>query len=127
MRKYKGKRVDNGEWVHGYLIGDDVIVGDIVDFTDEYFNTEFWYKVDPKTVGQYIGKTDGSGKEIYEGDYEVDHVGVYFIAKYVNGELGMIVWEPEYGAYFDDCVDWDDFAIHGNRWDNPDLLEGEKI
>ena len=52
MREYKfrGKRIDNGELVYGYLIGNDVIVGNIVEWDDEYFNTEFWMKVDPETV-----------------------------------------------------------------------------
>jgi hypothetical protein len=46
--KFRGKRIDNYEWVYGYLIGNDVIVGEIVDWDSDYFNTEFWYKVDPE-------------------------------------------------------------------------------
>ena len=65
---FRGKRVDNGEWIYGYLIGNNVIVGEVVDFDDDYFNTEFWYKVDPETVGQFTGMEDSLTLQIFESD-----------------------------------------------------------
>ena len=65
---YRGKRLDNGQFIEGSLIGEDVIVGKIVDFEEDYFTTEFWYKVVPETVGQFTGITDIHGRKVFEGD-----------------------------------------------------------
>ena len=64
----RAKRADNGEWIYGSLIGNDVIVGEIVSFEDDYFITEFWIKVIPETVTQFTGVTDKDGIKIFEGD-----------------------------------------------------------
>ncbi len=41
---------DENGYIEGYLIGEDVIVGDIIDFQEDYFNTEFWYRIDKFTL-----------------------------------------------------------------------------
>ncbi|WP_339197821.1 YopX family protein [Paenibacillus sp. FSL P4-0176] len=66
--KYRGKHIETGEWVYGYLIGDDAIVGEIVEWDDQYFATETWQLVDPGTVGQITGVKDGENRDIYDGD-----------------------------------------------------------
>ena len=118
---FRGKRVDTGELVEGSLIGNDVIVGKIVEFEEDYFCTEFWYKVDPETVGQFTGMTDKKGKKLFEGDiysmgeknilYVVIFDKSQFIGKQVGNRslAGLEYWKS-------------DIEIIGNIHDNPELL-----
>lgn len=132
--KYRGKHIETGEWIHGYLIGDAAIVGDIVEWHDEYFNTEYWYKVDQATVGQYIGINDGSNNnEWYVGDIlspnpHLQNTEVQVIcydthqAKFKGVPLSAYLINGGHGG-------WTGFDIKhwqrrlGNIHDNPELLE----
>lgn len=85
---YRGKRVDNGEWVEGYLISNNVIVGGIIELNEEYFNTEFWCVVDPETVGQFVGMYDTTK---WEDATESDKQYAYELAK-KNGTNAETEW-----------------------------------
>ena len=118
---FKGKSKSTGEWVEGSLIGNDVIVGKIVEFEEDYFCTEFWYKVDTETVGQFTGMTDKKGKKLFEGDvysmgeknilYVVIFDKSQFIGKQVGNRslAGLEYWKS-------------DIEIVGSVHDNPELL-----
>src|SRR5690625_1142936 len=61
---------DNG-WIYGNLIqngNEPWIVGDIIEVDDEYIIYDFWVKVHPESVGQFIGLEDKNGREIYKKD-----------------------------------------------------------
>ena len=71
QRPYRGKRVDNGEWVKGWLFKADdgraaIITAVISD--EENVRPFDFVEVDPATVGQFIGHKDKNGVEIYKGD-----------------------------------------------------------
>lgn len=72
--KFRGKRIDNGEWVYGYYfieerdIEDGIIWRDIPQIQQRYGDHFQYFDVDLATVGQFTGLRDKHGKEIYEGD-----------------------------------------------------------
>ena len=133
---FRGKRTDNGEWVYGYLIGNNVIVGEVVDFDEDYFNTQFWYKVDPETVGQFTGLTDKNGTKVFEGGIIRVNGVVNFAVKYIEERLSFCLantddlklnlkyispwnhvsasWWYEFGR---------EIEVIGNVYDNPELLK----
>ena len=87
--KFRAKRVDNNEWIYGFLIrsGDHTYISEYVMVMErEMINEEeveeddaepifydglklgMFHLVDEKTIGQFTGVTDKNKKEVYTTD-----------------------------------------------------------
>lgn len=136
---FRGKRIDNGEWVDGYLLDDGMVevehyfVGRIV--VEPYKGTacDDWTingidfcEIDPETICQYTGLKDKNGNRIWENDIVsgyFNHKKITGFIKYGSNAVYYIEREGSYGIHLDNSEDW--LEVIGNIFDNPELLKGE--
>lgn len=65
--KFRGKRIDNGEWVYGDLLHNIDCVK-IREWEADINQIPKSYVVDEKTIEQFTGLYDKNGREIYTVD-----------------------------------------------------------
>lgn len=126
---FRGKSA-TGEWITGDLLQRPNGVINILTLNDAktgYYN----HKVDADTVGQFTGLLDKNGKKIFEGDiFESSARGRYPVF-FENGCFmsQLICDKPNsYMTKLKLCdihhLITDECEVVGNKWDNPELLEG---
>ena len=123
---FRGKRIDNGEWVEGNYIFEDF---DRVGI--HQIGTIIQCFVIPKTVGQFTGLLDKNGKKIFEGDIvrrfnsRGQEVMRYAVKWNTDCCMFVLVCEDTYfGEYSSDFTVFygEELEIIGNIHDNPNLL-----
>lgn len=120
--KFRGKRLDNGEWVVGSYIEAENRDLSIAHQIVPYESGEAVREVDPNTVGQYTGLKDKSGREIYEEDILLDESGVYAVVYYSMGTFCVDFGEGFDLQYFTDGIH-EICDVVGNIHDNRHLLK----
>ena len=138
--KFRGKKIENGEWLYGDLVQDDRDCYYIYpnDCGGLYANN----KVNTKTIGQFTGLHDKNGKEIYEGDIVTMFANINKLSDPMlsNAEpkycLTTIVYDDAaFKITFEGKPDAvlnhysgamvKNMEVVGNIHDNPELLKGE--
>lgn len=123
---FRGKRIDNGEWVEGLLI---LMFGQyhIQKIDDE--NTA--YPIDPSTVCQFIGLTDKNGKKILENDIVAYEDMISTESGYSEQNcIGQVGWSKEELCFYVtnrlSAESWEvlgECVVIGNIFDQKELLE----
>ena len=150
---FRGKRIDNGEWIYGLLTREifyDMHKGVeraycIKEIPETVGDSYLWVRVDTETVGQYTGLTDKNGKKIFEGDIvefsTTDYCGGKYYGKVVfrKGCYGIeyvLFGETKLFHRIGEIGRWQDMGASGtitykyqkigNIHDNPELLKEVK-
>ena len=121
---FRGKRMDNGEWVEGDLHKNTDFSKAHIHPVGERVRS---FDVIPETVGQYTGLTDKNGNKIFEGDIIELHFsgarGVVILDKYC-----YMIEVHAFGGMERNIIgeyDKDVLEVIGNIYDNMELMKGE--
>ena len=129
---FRGRRIDNSEFVYGYLwTKDNCTAGRRTLIMDSIGKN---YEVDPETVGMFAGVTDINSKNAYCDDI-LSYKGIIGVVKYgiyenstddnKGGHLGFYVFFKEEQFYRKDIVYWlGKGEIVGNIHEHKHLLDG---
>lgn len=122
---FRGKRIDNGEWVEGYLS---------YPFCTKKGNESYYFYakdslgffcrcvVDASTICQCTGLKDKNGKLIWENDVvKINNSKVNTLITFRDFEIICTIPNEK---YYKHRLEYDtEYEVIGNVFDNPELLE----
>lgn len=120
--KFRGKRIDNGEWVYGDLLQPTEIC-DIYEIANCESIDGTRYEVIPETIGQFTGLYDKNGKEIYEGDILKGTFYGFPMPEY--DYVFQIYWDEKEKGFMANYFEPSECEVIGNIYEDSELLGGE--
>ena len=124
---FRGKRLDNGDWVYGYYVHIGPVSCQRAYIIPEYASSLYVNEVDPSTVGQYTGLKDKNGKKVFEGDIiRKTNKGRHPEIFIANIRTCFYTNEEVYYSPCDHFTESCEYEIIGNIHDNKSLLNNQE-
>lgn len=120
--QFRGKRIDNDEWVYGYLgklyqiTSRHKLIGYAIQIEESYGA----YEIDTDTLGQFTTCYDKNGKMVFTGDI-IDFDGIKIIVNFVACHYSGFDMSGKH--YELPLVVAGGGVVIGNIYDNPEILE----
>lgn len=141
---YRGKRIDNGEWVYGYVarfrnVRNQVYTAiiQICDDETKECNIQDLVPVLDETICEYTGLTDKNGNKIFEGDIIKVVTEDTHEERFIEVGIGEFTDDGSGDLFIGAYLKYDGFTVSagqikecgsngveiiGNIYDNPELL-----
>lgn len=125
---FRGKRIDNGEWVEGCLITDETedskrFIGYVIGTDEDGIPHDLdVVQVEPSTICQCTGLKDKNGNLIWENDIvKINNSKVNTVIAFRDFEIICTIPNEK---YYKHRLEYDtEYEVIGNLFDNPELLE----